>query len=182
MSNNRPDTLQETFRKRGIKVKADTREPLAFVGEDSKTSFSAMADRLAERFTATDTDVAVLGEAYKSLIYEQQAGSGERTYEDVYGQTDFSKAVLDDPTRRVTLDEVFGNNDNDPTGSAGGLSVDEAAETIGQTGTTRNNQRTIFERHGGLYRAQTNTTTIRDEETAGIRAVNDIDAPIEPIA
>lgn len=182
MSNNRPDTLRETFRKRGIKVKAGTREQLTFVGESSLTSFARMSARQAAKFIPGDTDVAAIGEAYDSRFYELLAGSAEKTYEDIYGGTDFSQAVLENPEVRTTLDEVFGNNDDDPTGESGGLSATEAAETIGQSGTTKNNDRTLAERHRGLFESQTNTTTTRDEDTRGIRAVEDLGSPIEPIA
>ena len=135
---------------------------------------------MVSRFTPTNTDVAVLGEAYQSVRYGVTTTA--KVYEDIYGDTDFSESVVQDPTVRQTLDDVFGNNDNDPTGEAAALSEEEARVTVGRTGSTQVNAASLLEINKGLGRAQAGFLTYRDEDTRGIRGVDDIDAKIEPIA
>lgn len=181
MSNNRPDDQQTYFRKRGIKTRLDAKEGTSFVGKSARTPFTEMAQRMLSRFTEEDTDVATLGEAYASGVYEQGT-DGHRTYEDVYGKTDFTVPVQQDLATRDVLDEVFGNNDNDPTGERSGLSEDGVKITVSTTGTTKNALRNQIEIHRGLYLSQVDSAGIRDEETVGVRGVEDIGAAIEPIA
>lgn len=181
MSNNRPDSIQDYFRKRGVKTQADTREPVSYVGRDAKTPFNTMAIRQATRFVGDDTDVAVLGEAYSSLVYEKGSNK-ERTYESVYGSVDYTVPVQTGATTREVLDEVFGNNDNDPTGDSGGISESGVKASVSAIGTTQNALRSLLEIHNALYQSQTLTGGERDEDTYGVRGIADVGAPIEPIA
>lgn len=181
MSNNIPDSLQTTFKKRGIKTQRTTEEVLTFVGKNSKTTFAAMAERMVSQFTPTDTDVATLGEAYESGYY-RDTPEGQKTYESLYGEVDFTVPVAQDETNREILDEIFGNNDNDPTGSAGGINEEEAKEIIGRSGTTKLNSSSLGEKHSEMLKAQTGMIGIQDEESAGVRGSEDKDAPIDAIA
>jgi hypothetical protein len=177
---NRPDSLQDYFRKRGVKVKSDTREAVVFVGKNANMPFAAMADIQASKFTSVNTDVAELGEAYASLKYVRGT-TGERSYEDVYGKNDYTVAVQQDATSKEILDEVFGSNDEDPKGEIG-ISESGVKASLERTGIVKNALRSLIEKHRGLYEAQTNTAGLPDEESTGVRGVEDIGSPIEPIA
>lgn len=175
MINNRRQTQEEFFRRRGIKTRAEAREEQNFVGKQSRSTFSQMQDRMIARFTPGSSNVAVLGEAYSPAYY----GRGERVYEDVYGTTDYSKVVSEDPTRRETLNTVFGGNDNGTTSS---FSEEEARTVLGVGGATSPNSRALIEKHRSMYRNQNNTNGVSDESSRGIRGLEDYDAAIEPIA
>lgn len=179
---NPSQSITEYFNARGIKTKNKVRERLNFLGRNSKTTFSAMAVVQAARFTSSNTDVAVLGEAYESGYYKQTVGSLEKTYESVYGDVDYTTPVANDPDNKALLDEIFGNNDNDPTGSVGGLSDSDAQEVIGRSGTTKNNKSSLVERNRELRRTQSGNVAVEDEDTVGVRGSGELDAPIEPIA
>lgn len=177
---NRPDSLQDYFRKRGVKVKSDTRETVLFVGKNADMPFAVMADIQASKFTSVNTDVAELGEAYASLKYISGT-TGDRAYEDIYGRNDYTVPVQQDPTSKEILDEVFGSNDEDPSGEIG-ISEYGVKASLGRSGEVKNALRSLIERHRGLYEAQTNTAGLPDEESAGVHGVEDIGSPIEPIA
>jgi hypothetical protein len=182
MSNNIPDDLQTTFKKRGIKTKADSAEVLNFIGKNARTPFALMVDRMVSRFSPSTTDVATLGEAYDTAYYKTVSGSREKDYESVYGGVDYSVPVTQDSRNKETLDEIFGNNDNDPTGSAGGIGATEAKEIIGLSGTTKFNTRGLKEKHVVMVKAQQGTVSVLDEDSAGVRGPEDKDASIDSIS
>ena len=175
------DDLQDYFRKRGIRTRRKVKESLNFVGKNGNTTFGQMQVRLASQFVGSNTEVATLGQAYDNLYYERTIGSREKTYEDVYGTVDFTVPVSENPANKEVLDEIFGNNDNDPTGS-GAISQAGAREVIGREDRTSLNQSSLVERNEALRRAQAGTSGVEDEDTRGIRGVEEPDAPIEPIA
>lgn len=182
MSNNIQDDLKTTFKKRGIKTKSTSQEVLNFVGRNSNTTFSTMAARMAARFTPSSTEVAALGEAYDSLYYRKTVGSQEKTYEAVYGGADFTVPVEANAQNRALLDEIFGNNDNDSSGSSGGISEETAKDIIGLSGTTRANMKSLMEKHAGMYDSQRSTLNVLDEDSAGVRGVEDRNVGIDSIA
>lgn len=176
------DDLQDYFRKRGIRTRRKVKEELNFVGKNGKTSFGQMQTRLAAQFVGNNTEVATLGQAYNNIYYEQTAGSTERAYEAVYGDVDYTVPVAENPTNKEVLDQLFGNNNSDPTGTGTGVSASGAKETIGRGGKTSLNKSSLVEKNEALRRAQAGTAGIEDEDTRGIRGVDEPDAPIEPIA
>jgi hypothetical protein len=179
-SKNTPDTLTEVLKKRGVKASVDSRKKHAFIGSNSNVTFREESQRLASLFTPTNNAVATLGSIYKHPYYERKARSAQRTYEDVYGDVDWTKAAQDDPETKLKLDAAFGNNDSDKAGQ-GELDQERLIAARGQ-GKTQDNTRDLLSLHKGLVRAQQTLSSSHDEETLGVRGVDDLSAPIDPIA
>lgn len=180
VTTNRRDTQSQALRKAGVRSKAQSQRSANYVGSRANVSFKEQTDRMLARFTPGDSEVAVLGEFYDSAVYRQTSDSGEKSYENVFGDLDWEVAAQDPSTKRA-LDEVFGNNDKDPTGSGGEVTQTELREVLGR-GTTENVSRSLKERAMELTETQNNNVSARDEDTKGIRGVEDVDAQIEPIA
>ena len=180
VTTNRRDTQTETLKKAGVRSKAQAQRDANFVGSRAAVTFSEQSNRMLARFTPGDTEVAELGEFYDSGVYRQTEGSEEKTYENIFERLDWEVAAQD-PNTKLALDEVFGNNDKDPSGSGGEVTQAELREVLG-TGTTEIVSRSLKERSVELTETQNSLTSARDEDTRGIRGVDDVDAPIDPIA
>jgi hypothetical protein len=175
---NQRDPLAVILRKRGVKSSSNSVRDLQFVGKDANRTFREVAVELAGRFTVNTTDVAQVGEFYKSSIYEKTPGSSERDYEDVFADVDWS-VVAEDPLAKQALLDAFGDNANDESGEK----VDvESLRTILGKAKTAPAVNGLNEIQLGLVSAQNGTAPQPDEDTRGIRGVDDVDAPIETMA
>lgn len=170
--------LKEELEKRGVKSSALTDRPLNFIGSTAAVTFDDMAIRMRSLFTLTSTDVANIGDAYDTAFYQKTAGSKDRTYESVFGRTDWTRAAQDPSTLQV-LEEAYGNNDNAP--SEPDINPSDLQKIYGVTKTAPN-KKTPKELASAAGEAQNNTRQIRDANTRGIRGVADADAPIDPFA
>lgn len=167
------DSIAENLEKRGVKARANKSRNLNFVGKTSGVSF---AQALADNLVTTPTPV--LGEQYASAKYESSANSGERVYEPVYGDSDYTTAVAGDPTLRQQLDEVFGSK---PAPEASQIGEASLISVLGLSSAVPNLPG-LSERRDALVRAQDGARVSQDDESDGVRGVEADDAPIEPFA
>jgi hypothetical protein len=169
---------KEELTKRGVKSSAQADRPLNFVGAEARITFAGMSERMRSLFTPTNTDVANIGDAYDTGFYQRTAGSKQRTYENVFGDIDWSRAA-EDPITLQILEEAYGNNDNAPREP--NIAPDDLQRIYGVTKTAPNKRTTL--ENSRVARDSQNTNRQRnDADTRGIRGVDEVDAPIEPFA
>lgn len=178
MTTNRPDDLRRSLLKRGIRTARNNDKDINFIGASGPATFSETAAALASQFTGNSTDVATIGQAYENASY-RRAQTGEKTYEDVYDDVDWSVGA-EDPETRAALTEIFGDVDNTPPAGSG-LTEDQLRTVLGRD-VSRFNTPNLKERQRGLVLAQNGINPRRTEDTRGIRGVDEYDAPIHPIA
>ena len=178
-SNNIQQTQLENFRRRGIKTRRSAESSEEFIGRRSGRTFDQVGDDMESRFSSSNTDVAVLGEAYKSGAYGQD-GSRDLYYEAVYGYRDWTAAEGNSVINRA-LASAFGDNDTDPTSESKDLTGEELQRAIGQ-GVSKTNIRSAREKLRYLLSVQNNISLPSDEDTDGIRGVDDSEVVLEPLA
>jgi len=170
-------SLKEVLIKRGIKTTTRDESPFNYVGAASLQTFRGMANRHVTKFTvANNMEVAVLGEAYTGAPY--RSGTSSANYESVYGNYDWAKAE-EDPNLKRVLDESFGN-----TGR--GIPDPAASEALLKAAYSNRipvpNTRGLAEQSQALLNAQAESLGLPDEDTAGIRGVDDDDVALAPTA
>lgn len=178
MVGNFPDSKNETLRKKGVKLKRNAEQNIRFIGQDARTPFLDVTANAAIKIDSGNDDFAAFGDFYSSGVYQKLVGSTERTYEDVYGNNDYTNSA-GDPTIKQALDEVFGNVEGQ-AGTETGLTENTLIQVVGQSSALPNRP-SLREQGNRLARAQNGLNDFPDESTEGIRGVEEFDAPIESV-
>lgn len=171
--NKRPDTITEVLKKRGVKATNNRTKSINYVGKKTGVSFEKV---VTEKLL--NPGVTSLGSAYSRSEYETIPGSRNRDYEPVYGNSDYTNAVKSDPSLRKTLDNLFGSR---LAPEATKISEATVTTVLGINKAVPNVPG-LGEQRTSLVRSQNGNFVAQDDETVGIRGVEDEDADIEPFA
>jgi hypothetical protein len=165
----------DELEKQGIKTKAQEEANRSllekagrWIGESAYNTLSGVTSAKVE-----DPQPSSLGDVYNSNSYTQGQSQQGLSYEPVYGNKVYDETQAD----REALDEIFGNNDNAPQGSD--ISPSSLDEVYG-TGASASAVRSPEEIAAALAQAQSQDVQ-SDEDTKGIRGINDEDASIDPV-
>jgi hypothetical protein len=176
---------------------------LGHSGGRAGRTFSSIFKDTKARLEAGDTVSVGVGDSFRVHPYATTP-SAEVNYETVYGDRDYGQVIESDPTILQTLKESYGDvnpsSAEDPQGyeedtdvfsqvaeefelSNVGTDVDPAAiEEVYRTGVSSRYVLTSNQVHYILDLVNQKTGTFSDEDTTGIRGVDDDDAPIDPVA
>lgn len=171
-------TELENLVKRGVRSKQEQERLLNFIGKDSGKTFRAAYEDAIVQLALGNPDHATLGSVYASAAYQEQ-GSLDRDYEDVYGTYDWT-SLASDPDVALALSIVFGDRDFSNSLSSDLSAANELVTTRIEKAVPNWSSR--LEQQKSLSFDQAGVERSRDEETIGIRGVEDDDAPIETIA
>jgi len=174
-SRSRIEGRREELEKAGIKTSFEDKSFLEkvgnFIGGAAIRTFEAAATGEAENPQAVS-----LGKAYGSdAAYQPTAVSNSLTYENAYGDQNYNSLLGTDPETQATLDEVYGNTDEDSELDPASLS------DVYGSGSSSSAARTPEEIAAILAAVQSGAPGTADEDRTGIRGVGDDDAPIDPI-
>jgi hypothetical protein len=174
-----------------------------YVGASAQVTFSKQTASLQERIEAGEDVQLALGQTYSAHPY-RPVGDSQPGYDQVYGDRDYSGAVDTVPSLGRTLEESYGDVDNDipeqketfeddidPYGSAFTQDAEqrkqstrtdidpESLDEVYRTGVSSRYVRSADEILSLLREAQSNLRVPTEEDTEGIRGV--YDGIIEPV-
>jgi hypothetical protein len=158
---------------------------------------------MKERLEGGEAVVVGVGDSFKAYPYATSR-TEEMAYEEVYGDRDYAKVIESDPSVLLTLKESYGDIDpsvdSEPQGYEEGTDVfskvaaefqlsnvgsyidPEAIEEVYKTGVSSRFVLTSNQVHYILDLVNQKTGSFSDEDTTGIRGVDDDDSPIDPVA
>lgn len=166
----------DELEKQGVKTAAQEEANRSLLEKAGRWIGESAYNTLAGVTTAKveDPQPASMGEVYNSNEYTAGMTSQQGlAYEPVYGNKVYDETQAD----RDALDEIYGNNDNAPQGSD--ISPASLDEVYG-TGASASAVRSPEEIAAALAQAQSQDVQA-DEDTKGIRGINDEGASIDPV-
>jgi len=151
-----------------------------YVGFAAASTFKNMAERIAGTYEPQPMGGVYSAQynAQLDALYEEKfhtARSADISYDPAYGGRDYTQLVSTDPTAKKALTTTFG--DTDAEAEASPASIDEVYGKTASKPITPND----YSRQRILDNAQNNRELPADEDTSGIRGVEDNNAPIEPV-
>jgi hypothetical protein len=196
-------TIGRTLNSLGLKTATATPKA-GYVGASSTQTFTNKSRSVESQLEAGQTVELELGQAYDAWPYSDPAEDTPQ-YEEVYGDRDYAEVVAEDAEIGRTLGEAYGDVDNaipvaketfeenvDPYEQP-----EQAAQTEGfkaasdinpevfsevyKTGVSSKFTRSAEDILALLNQIQSGTESEPDENTVGIRGVDDADSDIEPV-
>lgn len=145
-----------------------------YLGRNALVTFDGQKQRMAALITPTNLDKAVLGDAYKS--YKYKTATGALVFEEVFGGNDWTDRM--NPELKRNLEQVFGDR---PLSETDTVAVQGPAQLEAVFGPSKPLLPPPGERGRTLRSDQSGDSLPRDEDTEGIRGVDDVEVDIEPI-